>query len=511
MPPKINTDYAIDQQIEEACKALALREVYQRAGRLVHVVREPVKRENVIELTGQPRLRELPRVLLFNELELGAEWFTWGPGANEQESSPPTQLRDSLHELGSWRHIRPLRGIASWPILRSDGSIVCTNGYDAETAYLLAGLPKIDLPSAPTQADARAALGVLLDVIADFPITSAAERAVWIAAVLTLIARPAIAGPVPAFYFDATAPGSGKTLLANSAARIVLNEAPPAQAAPSQDDEWQRTMTAICAGAAPAVLFDNLRGRVASAALEAVLTSGKFAGRRMRTTEMVETDVTAVFFLTGNGAEITVDLARRSLHCRLVPDTERPELRAGFKHPHLTDHIRASRSSLLAAALTIFRAYSCAGRPSVEMRGMGSFEQWSKHVRAPLIWAGAADPVTTQDELRETMVTELDEASELFGAWFEALGDRVMDVHDLLSACSARKDDPKFQRLMRALGAACQVPETERPEVRKVGALLKKHRDRIISSAQHRLRITMAGKSNLGARWRVAQAVEAAA
>jgi hypothetical protein len=106
--------------------------------------------------------------------------------------------------------VRPLTGITDAPSLRPDGSLIQVPGWDEATGYLFA--PSIEFPTvpeAPTLDDARRALVVLREVFAPqtperagFSFASDADGLVPIAALLTLLARPAIAGPTPAFVLS---------------------------------------------------------------------------------------------------------------------------------------------------------------------------------------------------------------------------------------------------------------------------------------------------------------------
>src|SRR5690606_24635346 len=78
------------------------------------------------------------------------------------------------------------------------------------------------VPPNPTRDDARAALRALREVFQDFPFTPGADHDVPIAAVLTLVCRPAIDGAVPAFLFDASQSRSGKGYITNAISLISL-------------------------------------------------------------------------------------------------------------------------------------------------------------------------------------------------------------------------------------------------------------------------------------------------
>jgi hypothetical protein len=482
--------------------SLARREVYQRGGQLVHVAREPRIVGGQVETGGAPRIRQIPTQILTNEIAESATWVkvTYSKDGDAQPTpvDPPKDVIATIKDAGQWAHIRPLRGIAHWPVVSSDG-IALADGYDAGSRYLLCGLPEISLPASPTQADAQAAAAELLTLVADFPIDSEAGRSAWLAGVLTLIARPGIDGPVPGILYDATTPGTGKTLAAMVSARIVTGCNPPVTGAPTEGSEWSRTLLSYALKGAPVVLLDNLRGKLDSPQLEAVLTSAKISERLLRSNDAVDADVQALFLLTGNGVEPTIDLARRCLHVRMVPQTERPELRGGFKFPRLQEHVQRHRGELLRLALIILHAHRCAGSPSVAMRPMGSFEAWSDAVRAPIIWAGCADPGETQDALRECASGDLDDHRELLEAWRMCFGGRCVTVSDARKAVVQNADDAAYKRLGAALLELCEVTEPSAATTRLIGARLKRLQDRVVGQ----LRLVRGKKGEDGYVWQV--------
>lgn len=106
---------------------------------------------------------------------------------------------------------------------------------------------------------------------------------------------------------------------------------------------------------------------------------------------------TITVMATGNNLVIDGDLVRRALICRLDAEMERPELREFNFSPIQT--VTDNRAALVSAGLTIMRAYIAAGRPH-QGPPLGSFEDWCRMVRDPLLWLGEADPTSTMERVR---------------------------------------------------------------------------------------------------------------
>ncbi len=85
--------------------------------------------------------------------------------------------------------------------------------------------------------------------------------------------------------------------------------------------------------------------------------------------------------------------------------------------------IRAKRSELLGAALTIWRW----GRRNRLKHGrpLGSFEQWARWCRDPLLALGCADPVQRISEIKRDD-PRLAQVVDFFTACHELYGERAM-------------------------------------------------------------------------------------
>ncbi len=127
-----------------------------------------------------------------------------------------------------------------------------------------------------------------------------------------------------------------------------------------------------------------------------------------------------VWWVTGNGMTLGADLARRSILGRIEPQCEHPEEREGprpgekWRHHPLLDYVKANRSRLLSAALTIMKGYIDAGKPKQAIKSM-DFEAWSETVRSAIVWAGLADPGSTIYDVRKA-----DAKADAFKAFVDA-------------------------------------------------------------------------------------------
>ena len=123
-------------------------------------------------------------------------------------------------------------------------------------------------------------------------------------------------------------------------------------------------------------------------------------------------------FATGNNVNLSGDMTRRGLICNLDAGVERPELREFEFSP--IDRVLKDRGAYIAAVLTIARAYVVGGKLE-RLEKIGSYGQWSKFVREPLMWLGEADPAKSMEQAFKNDPNK-SAAETLIAQWLEHLG-----------------------------------------------------------------------------------------
>jgi hypothetical protein len=90
--------------------------------------------------------------------------------------------------------------------------------------------------------------------------------------------------------------------------------------------------------------------------------------------------------------------------------------------------VPAHRGGLVAAALTIVRAYLAAGEPlKGKLPNFARFEDWSRLVREPLVWLGMADPCLTRKAIEERDPVR-ERLGQLLDAWHGMFGPKPTTV-----------------------------------------------------------------------------------
>jgi hypothetical protein len=437
--------------------------LFVRGGQMVSVVKDEKQRQVISGVT---------EAALRGWLSRSANYFRVTPTGGDVECAPPLEVvRDILSLPPAEWGFQPLDAVVEAPILRSDGSILTTPGYDPATALYYAPDPDLQVPmiaDKPTAADIDAALELIGLALGDFPFADlereedCPSRANAIAAMLTPIIKPAINAPAPLALIDAPQAGTGKSLMADVISIIATGRPGEMFSAPRDDDEWRKQITTALLSGSMVVIIDNVTRRLDSADLAKVLTETSHADRAMRTHTKLSLPVKAVFFATGNNLQVGGDMPRRCYWVRLDAKTSRPFERTGFQIEDLKDWAKINRGKLLAALLTLARAWYAAGRPAPRTPRLGSYEAWCTTVGGILQYAGINGFLGNAAEL----YAEADVESIQWEAFLELLdevfyGDpfTVAEIVSKLNATSWNGDTKRLEPTEQAMRIRAALPD----------------------------------------------------
>lgn len=223
---------------------------------------------------------------------------------------------------------------------------------------------------------------------------------VGLAAILTILARPAILGAVPGIIFEAPTQGSGKSLGMHVVSMVATGRPAgvmtfPMRAGEPIEEELEKVLSAYALGGASVIAFDNITGNLAGAALDKVLSAVKTIDLRPLGESRVKTmPWSAITLFSGNNMTMSADMARRAMVSRIVSSLESPSKRpaSDFMHPNLLTWIEANRPRLVRALLLILRAFwVSAEKPDCGIRG--SFEAWSQIIPGAIVYAGGPNVI----------------------------------------------------------------------------------------------------------------------
>jgi hypothetical protein len=474
---------------DEVLECMAARNgVYARYDQLVAVMpgELPGEKKRLV-----PLARSIVRGLISRCCELekydarAKDWV----GAN-----PPTWLVDQIYDRVHWPGVPPITDFTDAPVLNLDGEVV-EPGYDRSSGvYYAPSFAPLPLPERPTREDARAAAERVLDLLCDFPLVERAYLSAWLAACLTQFCRTRIRGPIPMFLIDGNVRASGKTNLVDMACQIALGHKASKTPEAKDPDEFRKQFSSAVMAGDTVTCFDNLTGAVGGAALDAALTNdGRWSDRLLGTNKRVDKVVRMTVFATGNNIPLRDDLVRRVLYIRLQSADEQPWLRDSSKFKYDLSgerdgkpHILAHRAELVRDLLTILRAYVVAGSPPVQMESWGSFESWSREVRAPIVWLGLPDPADGRRQLSDEVDEEPSHIAQLMTGLERVQKDSPegFTSAQVAAACATFMPDDRNDALKEAVAALAFVRPGAAPTGRQVGHLLKKLRDRPVGGRQ---------------------------
>jgi hypothetical protein len=480
--------------------------LYQRGGLLVHVVRimRAEEASGIYRPAGSPRIVTVPAALLRERLTRVAKYVKVKKSRNNEQKDvpthPPAWCVRAVEARSDWPGIRHLAGIVDFPVLRPDGTILDTVGYDAATGLIyLSGSPTPSIPTQPTQQDVADAVALLLDLVADFPFEKPVHRAAWLAYLLTALCRHAFDGPAPLTLVDSNVRAAGKGLLCWLVSMIVTGRPLSTTTAHANEDEMRKAITAAALAGDALITIDNVLGQLGCASLDAALTTTRWRDRLLGRNVIVDAPLLATWAATGNNVILRGDLARRIMHVRLHSPEEHPEDRTGFRHHDIRDYAEKFRPQLLAATLTILRGYYAAGRPDMHLTPWGSYEAWSGLVRSAVVWAGLPDPSESRIEIRQTA----DPDAMALPALLAGIERLDTNGHGLTVAQILDKSEFSHDETIKAMREALKVlcPGKGRDPLaspQSIGMKLHHLRGRVIGA-----KYLDRQDSRLGARWRV--------
>jgi hypothetical protein len=415
------TDRYLDGVANDAINALETANtppfLFRRSGNLVRIFQDEKNTPKIIALNDVQLRGVLARHALFMR-ETKAGSFPTSP--------PMDAVKDILH-LGDWT-FPALEGIVQSPVLRPDGTILVEPGYDHIThLYYVkpAELTIPDIAEKPSDSDVEGYLGYLSEAIRDFPFVEDADRANALALLMSLPLRPTILGSVPMAAITKPTPGTGASLFVDAVAIIGTGKVAPMAGLPRDDDEMRKYITSRLIAGDPLVSFDNLELPLWSPSLCRALTCHEWEDRVLGQSVTVRLPQKAVWIANGNNLKLRGDLPRRTYPIRFDARLSKPWEREHFRHPDLCAWVRRWRGDLLAAILTIARAWFVAGKPKPlkPLPVLGGFEEWVTTIGGILAFAGVKGFLENLAQFHDEADIEGPEWEGFLSAWVEIIGD----------------------------------------------------------------------------------------
>ncbi|GCE06127.1 bifunctional DNA primase/polymerase [Dictyobacter aurantiacus] len=443
--------------------------LFLQSARLVRIARDETQRPIIAQMGVNEVKEVLTHSANYFRLKKAAGTDLW----QKIPTSPPKELAEQILARQTQKPYLPfpaLAAIVETPVMRPDGTILDQPGYDAKTKLYYApqeGMRACTVPASPTREERDAALALIMDAIGQFAYVEQADKANALGLCLTPLVRPAIKRHVPLALIDAPKQGSGKGLYSDVVSTIATGNSAAILTLSDSDEELQKTITSLLVEGATIVTIDNITGQLQSRHLDAVLTSDMWRGRILGQSKMTYVPQRATWLATGNNIKIGGDLGRRCYRIRFDPKTSRPWLRTGFKHSDLITWVLEHRSELIAALLTLARAWYVAGCPQYDhIPALGTFTGWSKTIGGILEYAGVQGFLSNLARLYDEADEENAQWDTFFQAWIAQFGSEwvtTATLNEHLGAASG-PDDKSDGPLANALPEYLQITLKERPK-----------------------------------------------
>ena len=292
-----------------------------------------------------------------------------------------------------------------------------------------------------------------------------------------------INGPRPLGLIEATAPGSGKGLLADVIMRIST-PSPFITGFPRDNEEEVRKkiMSALRSGKAH-YLLDNLEGRIESEHLCIMLTAYPEYSDRILGSSTIETAPNrGTWLATANNARLSTDITTRSVLIRLDPDCEDPTKRTGFKIENLAEWVAEHRLECVEKALIPLRYWVQQGMKPYQGEQTHRMKAWVSVMGGICEAVGMKGFLTNTDDLRTGANDEGAMWGQFVLAWAGAWQDKEVGAKDLVGIAFGHEDEEGGGPLSEKCRAT-----TFGGKRTTLGMLLASKRDRIF--AGHKIKV----------------------
>jgi hypothetical protein len=368
--------------------------------------------------TGAASLEEMTVAHLLERMRRAANYVT---ANNEGELKPAQAPKTIAEDILAGKNIGKfpaIQGITAAPILDKSGTIQAQPGYCSATRtyyHETSGQPLLPAVIPSTQEAAMAAYDDLFHsedgLLGEFPFKDFASRANTLAYILTPFVREMIQAPTPLFLFQAPKQGTGKSLLAETGAKIFAGQNVAMLTVPQREEDWEKTILSTLRSGPSHVIYDNATGKISSAKFASTLTETHVTGRLLGVSQNVTYPVRCVWAMTANNAVFDADLPRRTVVIDLDAGVENPaEVK---KHRDIPEILRTDRQRYVLDCLTILAYWQKQKNPAkYDGPAMGSYQKWAETLGSVLKTLG----ITGFLENKRDAAEKLDPESGLWRA-----------------------------------------------------------------------------------------------
>lgn len=370
--------------------------VFFRNSKLVEVIKDSKGKPLIRDVTADRMLSILTRNTYWTDYQTGKDYKVTLERARMILACQPSELPA----------VRELNGLYTGVLMTEDG-IFAEPGYHAETGlYMTNGYAVPAVPENPTEADIKEARALFDDLFGEFRFSSKTDFENTVLAVLTLVFRRMIEGPVPIWVVDKNVSGAGGTLLCQTVGTTALGAVPQLNRTTSSPEEMEKQITSAIVSGSPFVILDNA-SRSTNWAPDILLTATSGTGhvvvRRLGSYEDVLCDKPMTFAVNGINLDCRADVARRVYKTRLSTSRALAD-EAPFKRSKndLLSFAEAAHPRVVWAAGVFYAAWKASGfKPPKACTGnVSEYDTWYRICGGCMSAAGYTEFLSNLRELQ---------------------------------------------------------------------------------------------------------------
>ena len=346
--------------------------LFSRGGRVHEITSDP---------DGTRRLDPITPAQFRSRLEHFGQLYVWRIGANGERVLKPTlcpeeTARALLESLPARELLPNVTALCACPVLAKAGGEIRLLGPGW---HPINGGTFVTGGETPPHVSPNEAVKTLSDILDDFDFSTPGDRARAIASLIAPALRFGswLKNPLPVDIGEADASQSGKTYRQKCVAAIyreVPNVVVQREGGVGGLDE---SLSQKLIDGRPFILLDNLRSRLNSTYLEAILTAPGTMPARVPHRGEVQVDARSFFFqITSNGVETTRDLANRA---SIVRNRRRPAGYAfkAYAEGDLHAHIVANQPYYLGCVFAVIEEW-VANDQALTKETRHDFREWAQ-------------------------------------------------------------------------------------------------------------------------------------
>ena len=374
----------------------------------------------------------------------------------EIEKYPPISIINDILATGIYPFYE-LKGICRYPLINKNGEIKYSTGFDKDTGLFIYNNSNLSFEDISNKTyilkeEITFAKDVILDLLSDFTFKSPSDLTNYIGFILIIICRSFFDGLIPMHLIKASTPGVGKTLLSEIPYLILTGERPTITSLPDNESEMRKSIFASLMSGVENVLFDNIKSKIESGVLAAILTSGRYGSRILSKSQFSDYNVRFPISLTANNPEVDKELARRIVPIELVTAMENPSLRNNFKYQDIRKQIIDNRYKYLKALLTIIKYWFISGKKEWLDKKIGSFEGFCRLIGGILVTSEFSSFLDNYEEFINFGDYENNLWKDFIYKWYEKYGEELVLAQKLTDLAIKTNIVDKYGSPTRQLG-----------------------------------------------------------